>query len=340
MAAPQSKPTAEQERHALNGWLALALVVLWFGAAVALFISTIVAMGPEGDALSPGVAAARILAVFLMAALGIFACFGFFTLEPNEARVLILFGAYKRTVRRSGFHWANPLYARNRGVAPGSTPIPKKVKVGPISMSDGTTTQQKLKTKLSLRAHNFNSPTLKVNDKRGNPVEIAAVVVWRVEDTAQAAFDVEDYESYIQVQSESAIRSIASLYAYDHGEDHELTLRGGGDEVAHALTKELAVRLTKAGVAVDESRLTHLAYAPEIAPAMLRRQQAEAVIAAREKIVLGAVSMVEMALDELARKNVVKLDEERKAAMVSNLLVVLCGTEEASPVINTGTLYG
>jgi regulator of protease activity HflC (stomatin/prohibitin superfamily) len=213
------------------------------------------------------------------------------------------------------------------------------VKLGSLSVSDGTLTQPKLKTKLSLRAHNFNSDTLKVNDKRGNPVEIGAVVVWRVEDTAQAVFDVEDYESYVQVQSESAIRGIASLYAYDHGEEQELTLRGGGDEVAHALKKELEVRLAKAGVVVEEARLTHLAYAPEIAPAMLRRQQAEAVIAAREKIVLGAVSMVEMALQELARKNVVNLDEERKAAMVSNLLVVLCGTEEASPVINTGTLY-
>jgi len=196
-----------------------------------------------------------------------------------------------------------------------------------------------LKTKLSLRAHNFNSETLKVNDKRGNPVEIAAVVVWRVDDTAQAVFDVEDYESYVQVQSESAIRSIASVYAYDHGEEHEVTLRGGGDEVSHELAKELGVRLGKAGVVVDEARLTHLAYAPEIAPAMLRRQQAEAVIAARKAIVLGAVSMVEMALNELERKDVVKLDEERKAAMVSNLLVVLCGTEEAAPVINTGTLY-
>jgi len=275
-----------------------------------------------------------------MVGLGIFSCFGFFTLEPNEARVLILFGAYKGTVRTNGFHWANPLYARNRGAVPGSTPVAKTVKVGPLSMSDGTMTQPKLKTKLSLRVHNFNSQTLKVNDKRGNPVEIAAVVVWRVEDTAQAVFDVEDYESYVQVQSESAIRNIASLYAYDHGEEDELTLRGGGDEVAHALKKELEVRLAKAGVVVEEARLTHLAYAPEIAPAMLRRQQAEAVIAAREKIVLGAVSMVEMALSELARKNVVKLDEERKAAMVSNLLVVLCGTEEAAPVINTGTLYG
>ena len=157
-----------------------------------------------------------------------------------------------------------------------------------------------LKAKISLRAHNFNSEKLKVNDKRGNPVEIAAVVVWRVEDTAQAAFDVEDYESYVQVQSESAIRSIASLYAYDYGEDHEVTLRGGGDEVSHELKKELEVRLAKAGVVVEEARLTHLAYAPEIAHAMLRRQQAEAVIAARTKIVLGAVSMVDMALRELA----------------------------------------
>jgi regulator of protease activity HflC (stomatin/prohibitin superfamily) len=339
MAAPLSKPTVELERQVLNGWLALLLLVVWFIAAIALFITTVVSMGPDGDALALGVAAARILGFFAMIALGIFACFGFFTLEPNEARVLILFGDYKGTARRSGFHWANPLYARHRGVVPGSTPVAKKVKLGPLSVSDGTVTQPKQPTKLSLRVHNFNSETLKVNDKRGNPVEIAAVVVWRVEDTAQAAFDVEDYESYVQVQSEAAIRNIASLYAYDHGEEHELTLRGGGDEVAHALKKELEVRLAKAGVVVEEARLTHLAYAPEIAPAMLRRQQAEAVIAAREKIVLGAVSMVEMALDELARKQVVKLDEERKAAMVSNLLVVLCGTEEASPVINTGTLY-
>jgi regulator of protease activity HflC (stomatin/prohibitin superfamily) len=216
--------------------------------------------------------------------------------------------------------------------------VPTHVKLGPLSVTDSSG-RRTLKTKISLRAHNFNSEKLKVNDKRGNPVEIAAVIVWRVEDTAQAAFDVENYESYVQVQSEAAIRGIASEYAYDHAEDHEVTLRGGGDEVALALKKELGVRLAKAGVVVEDARLTHLAYAPEIAPAMLRRQQAEAVIAAREKIVLGAVSMVEMALQELARKGVVQLDEERKAAMVSNLLVVLCGTEEASPVINTGTLY-
>jgi regulator of protease activity HflC (stomatin/prohibitin superfamily) len=337
MAAPQMKHTVENERHPLSGWLALVIVVLWFVAAVALLIS--VPAAAAQDAITPVAGAVRVFSAVLMVALGIFSCFGFFTLEPNEARVLILFGAYKGTVRSNGFHWANPLYARSRGAVPGSTPVAKTVKVGPLSMSDGRLTQPKVKTKLSLRVHNFSSETLKVNDKRGNPVEIAAVVVWRVEDTAQAAFDVEDYESYVQVQSESAIRNIASLYAYDHGEEDELTLRGGGDEVAHALKKELEVRLAKAGVVVEEARLTHLAYAPEIAPAMLRRQQAEAVIAAREKIVLGAVSMVEMALSELARKDVVKLDEERKAAMVSNLLVVLCGTEEAAPVINTGTLY-
>jgi regulator of protease activity HflC (stomatin/prohibitin superfamily) len=336
MAAPHSTHSVERERHALNGWLALALVVLWFIAAVAVIVATGVAASE--DAISPLAAGLRIWTGLFMIGFGVLSCFGFFTLQPNEARVLILFGDYKGTVRHSGFHWANPLYSRSRGDVPGATPMAKSVKLGPLSVSDGTA-RQKLTTKLSLRVHNFNSQTLKVNDKRGNPVEIAAVVVWRVENTAQAVFDVEDYESYVQVQSESALRSIATLYSYDHGEDHEVTLRSGGDEVSHELGKELGVRLAKAGVVVDEARLTHLAYAPEIAPAMLRRQQAEAVIAARKTIVLGAVSMVEMALNELASKNVVKLDEERKAAMVSNLLVVLCGTEEASPVINTGTLY-
>jgi regulator of protease activity HflC (stomatin/prohibitin superfamily) len=336
MAAPLSRSTVERERHAVSGWLALAVLLLWFIAALAVFVS---AGPPVADGGPSAAAGIRVLIGLVMLGLGLFSCFGFFTLEPNEGRVLILFGEYKGTVRHSGFHWANPLYARSRGPVPGSTPVPKKVRLGAISVPNATMTQPNLKTKLSLRAHNFNSETLKVNDKRGNPVEIAAVVVWRVDDTAQAVFDVEDYESYVQVQSESAIRSIASLYAYDHGEEHEATLRGGGDEVARELQKELEVRLKKAGVVVEEARLTHLAYAPEIAPAMLRRQQAEAVIAAREKIVLGAVSMVEMALNELAKKDVVKLDEERKAAMVSNLLVVLCGTEEASPVINTGTLY-
>jgi regulator of protease activity HflC (stomatin/prohibitin superfamily) len=193
--------------------------------------------------------------------------------------------------------------------------------------------------KVSLRVRNFSSETLKVNDKRGNPVEIAAVVVWRVQDTAQAMFDVQDFENYVRVQSESALRHLASLYAYDHGDVDEVTLLSGVDEVSLALKKELQVRLAKAGVEVDEARLTHLAYAPEIAQAMLRRQQAEAVIAARQKIVHGAVSMVDMALKDLANKHVVELDDERKAAMVSNLMVVLCGDSEVHPVVNAGTLY-
>jgi regulator of protease activity HflC (stomatin/prohibitin superfamily) len=193
--------------------------------------------------------------------------------------------------------------------------------------------------RVSLRARTLNGEKLKVNDKRGNPVEIAAIVIWRVQDTAQATFDVDDYEKYVETQSESALRHLASCYAYDHGEENETTLRSGVDEVSQALRNELQDRLAKAGVVVEEARLTHLAYAPEIAQAMLRRQQAEAVIAARQKIVHGAVSMVDMALKELAEKDVVHLDDERRAAMVSNLMVVLCGDSEVHPVVNTGTLY-
>jgi regulator of protease activity HflC (stomatin/prohibitin superfamily) len=231
---------------------------------------------------------------------------GLFSLQPNEAAVLVLFGAYQGTVRESGFHWTNPFNKRIR---------------------------------VSLRSRNLNGDRLKVNDKQGNPIEIGAVVVWRVEDTAQATFDVESYGNFVQVQSESAVRHLASSYAYDHGEHDEVTLRSGVDEVSAALSRELQERLSRAGVVVEEARLAHLAYAPEIAGAMLRRQQAEAVIAARQKIVHGAVSMVDMALAELAKRNVVHLDEERKAAMVSNLLVVLCGETEVHPVVNTGTLY-
>jgi regulator of protease activity HflC (stomatin/prohibitin superfamily) len=323
MSAERSKhASSEREVKASSGWLMLVIDLVLLLGGLALIVGWHTWVG------------------IVMDALGVLMLFGYFTLQPNEARVLILFGSYKGTVRRSGFHWANPFYSRSRGkVAWGAAPPPDAR--GPrLSLNPGGVLYKPLKATISLRAHNFNSDKLKVNDKRGNPVEIAAVVVWRVDDTAQAAFDVEDYESYVTVQSESAIRSIASAYAYDHGEDDEVTLRGGGDEIAHELKKELEQRLAKAGVVVDEARLTHLAYAPEIASAMLRRQQAEAVIAARAKIVLGAVSMVDMALRELETKAVVKLDEERKAAMVSNLLVVLCGTAEASPVINTGTLYG
>lgn len=264
---------------------------------------------------------------------------GFFTLQPNEARVLVLFGAYKGTVRNSGFFWGNPFYSNSPSQSGGHhAGLDTNVSAGKPGVSLSARPRSS-RLKVSLRARNFNTDKLKVNDKRGNPIEIAAVVVWRVQDTAQAIFDVDDFEHYVRVQSESAIRHLASAYAYDHGEDNEVTLRSGMDEVAQALTVELQARLDKAGVLVDEARLTHLAYAPEIAQSMLRRQQAEAVIAARQKIVHGAVSMVEMALRELAEKHVLQLDDERKAAMVSNLMVVLCGESEVHPVVNTGTLY-
>ena len=219
--------------------------------------------------------------------------------------MLVLFGEYKGTVRESGFWWTNPFMSKIR---------------------------------ISLRSRNLEGARLKVNDKKGNPIEIAVVVVWRVQDTAEASFDVNNYEEYVRVQSESAVRHLANSYAYDHGEANEITLRSGVDEVSAALARELQERLNKAGVHVEEARLTHLAYAPEIAQVMLRRQQAEAVIAAREKIVQGAVSMVQMALRQLADQHVVMLTEERKAAMVSNLLVVLCGEAETQPVINAGSM--
>jgi regulator of protease activity HflC (stomatin/prohibitin superfamily) len=231
---------------------------------------------------------------------------GFFTLQPNESAVLTLFGAYRGTTRQNGFLWTNPFYRR---------------------------------LKISLRVRNLNGDKLKVNDKRGNPVEIAVVVMWRIQDTAQAIFDVDSYETYIRIQSESCVRHIASSYVYDDGEGSETTLRGGGAEVAAALARELQERLERAGIGIEEARLTHLAYAPEIAQTMLRRQQAEAVIAARQKIVSGAVGMVDTALRELSQKGVVQLDEERKASMVSNLLVVLCSESQAQPVLNAGTLY-
>ncbi len=318
-----------------SGWTTLFLAIGLMVAAVALWIFAI--NSAEADRTGGVPMPILLIAGVLMAAVAVFLFVGLFTLQPNEARVLILFGSYEGTVRTQGFLWANPFYSRSRGKAPPQRTVSAGEKA--VEASKRLLGLANLPAKISLRVHNFNSDKLKVNDKRGNPIEIAAVIVWRVADTAQAVFDVEDYDSYVEVQSEAAIRSIASLYAYDHGEEEDITLRGGGDDVAMELKQELQARLATAGVSVEEARLTHLAYAPEIASAMLRRQQAEAVIAARAKIVQGAVSMVEMALRELESKAVVQLDEERRAAMVSNLLVVLCGTTEASPVINTGTLY-
>jgi regulator of protease activity HflC (stomatin/prohibitin superfamily) len=234
---------------------------------------------------------------------------GLFIVNPNEAKVLVLFGKYAGTVRENGFRWANPFYVKKR---------------------------------VSLRARNLNGEKIKVNDRAGNPIQIAAVVVWQIKDTFRATFDVENYESYVVTQSEAAVRHLAGRYPYDNLEDdHDegLTLRAGMDQVSKELERELQERFERAGIRVLEARLSHLAYAPEIAEAMLRRQQAAAVVAARFQIVNGAVSMVELALEKLSERNVVALDEERKATMVSNLLVVLCSESAASPVINAGTLY-
>ena len=232
--------------------------------------------------------------------------FGFFVVNPNEGRVMQLFGDYKGTVKTAGLRWANPFYTKRH---------------------------------ISLRVRNFESGRLKVNDNDGNPIEIAAVVVWRVVDTAEAVFEVDNYENYVKVQTEAAVRNLATRYTYDSHEEHQTSLRGSTAAVAKDLQHEIQERLAKAGVNVIEARLSHLAYAPEIAAAMLRRQQAGAIIAARQKIVEGAVGMVDMALARLAESNQVQLDEERKAAMVSNLLVVLCSDRDAQPVVNTGTLY-
>lgn len=242
--------------------------------------------------------------IFLMLLTTFFAS-GFFIVEPNGSKVLLLFGSYIGTVKDSGFHWANPFM---------------------------------IKRKVSLRARTLNGERLKVNDNAGNPVEIAAIVVWQVDDTFRASFDVDDYVQYVNLQSETAVRHLASSFPYD-GEDDQTSLRRNTDEVSVHLQTELGERLRRAGVSVLEARLSHLAYAPEIAGVMLRRQQATAVVAARTRIVDGAVGMVEMALQRLEEHQTVKLDEERKAAMVSNLMVVLCGEQAAQPVVNAGTLY-
>ena len=288
-----------------SGWPILATALGTLLIAVGSLVGFIVIMASEPPIVQ-FLHFIPLIAFIVLLLAGIFLCCGFFTLQPNEARVLTLFGKYVGTERRSGFHWTNPFNEKPR---------------------------------ISLRSRNFNSATLKVNDKNGNPIEIGVVVVWKVEDTAQAKFDVDNFVEFVKVQSESAVRVLASRYSYDQGEEDEITLRSGVEEVSMTLKTELQDRLEQAGVVVEEARLSHLAYAPEIAGAMLRRQQAEAVIAARTKIVHGAVSMVEMALGELSARKVVELDSERKASMVSNLLVVLCSETDAQPVLNTGTLY-
>ena len=297
--------TTEKTIRVFNGWLMLAVNIAVLFAGIGLIVGFVYS-AIDADKTHELPNFYYLVGGILTIVLAIFSFNGHFTQQPNIARVFILFGAYHGTMRESGFYWANPLYFKQR---------------------------------ISLRDRNLTGDKLKVNDKRGNPIEIAAVVVWNVHNTAQACFDVEKFEEYVRVQCESGVRHLANSYPYDHGEEHELTLRGNVEEIGGALQKELQERTDKAGVVIEEARLAHLAYAPEIAGVMLRRQQAEAIIDARQKIVHGAVSMVQMALHDLAEKNVVQLDEERKATMVSNLLVVLCGEKDTQPIINTGTLY-
>ena len=299
--------TNEVQRRTPSGWFALAVLVMiivgvgytWFRTGVAAYDAT----GSFHDK-SPS--------VVIWIGLGLvtivwFGCmYGFFTLQPNMGAVLLLFGKYVGTECSSGFHWANPLL---------------------------------IKKKVSVRARNLNGEKLKVNDLRGNPIEIALVVVWRVTNTAKAIFDVDNFTDYVRVQSEAALRHLAMSYPYDVFEGDTISLRGSVDEVSETLKKEVQERVSRAGVLIEEARISHLAYAPEIAGAMLQRQQAEAIVAARTRIVDGACGMVELALARLEETKTIQLDEERKAAMVCNLLVVLCSQEPAQPVINAGSLY-
>ena len=286
----------EVEKQAMSGWVVLPLLLIAGVVAVVGFIS----------AVRPPAEASMIVVWILVFILDFLGWMGFFIVNPNEAKVLQIFGKYVGTVKAPGLRWANPFYSKRR---------------------------------ISQRIRNFETPRLKVNDSEGNPIEIAAVVVWKVVETAEACFEVDDYNNYVHVQSEAALRNLSTSYAYDSHVEHQMSLRGNTAEVAAHLKTEIQDRLAKAGVETIEARISHLAYAPEIAAAMLQRQQASAIIAARTRIVEGAVGMVEMALERLNSKAIVHLDEDRKAAMVSNLLVVLCAAHDAQPVVNTGTLY-
>ncbi len=285
----------EIDRKVPSGYLMLVVLLLVQAGLIFWFVNALQAYSLVG-----------IISSAIALLLGIVFWFGFFMVQPNEARVLQLFGAYSGTARQPGLRWANPFYTKKA---------------------------------VSLRVRNFESGKLKVNDSQGSPIEIAAVVVWRVIDTAEAIFEVDDYEQFVTIQSESALRNLTTTYPYEPHENQTLALRSNPAEIAQALREEIQDRLEEAGVNVIEARISHLAYAPEIANAMLRRQQASAVIAARTQIVAGAVGMVQMALEQLSANNIVELDEERKATMVGNLLTVLCSEEGAKPVLNTGSLY-
>ena len=304
MTVISHKRTQEKAAATGSGGFLLVLALLGFIAAGWMLIQGIAsAENGTGDDLSIVLNIGGGIVIALVAVLIL--C-GLYSIQQNESTAITLFGNYKGTDKRPGLRWVVPWYSRK---------------------------------KISLRVRNVTSQTLKVNDKKGNPIEIAAVVVWRVVDTAQALFDVDNYETFVNIQIETALREITSHFAYDHGEEAEPTLRADADKVGDMLRDKLAERVAVAGVAIDEARISHLAYAAEIASSMLRRQQAEAVLEARAKIVTGAVSMVESALQQLSERDIVTLDDERKAAMVSNLLVVLCADREATPVVNTGSLY-
>jgi SPFH domain / Band 7 family len=291
----------ERSRDGLHGLPMVLVFVVAFPATLRLFV-----LGVEAAERRDPIATYLLIGATVLFGVELFLCRGFFIVAPNEAKVLQLFGNYVGTAKEPGLRFANPFYTRK---------------------------------KVSLRVRNFESGQLKVNDRDGNPVEIAAVVVWRVVETAEAVFEVDDYENYVKVQSEAALRNAATSYPYDSHEEHVASLRGSTSAVAEHLKTEVQGRLDKAGVEVLEARFSHMAYAQEIAAAMLQRQQAGAIIAARKLIVEGAVGMVEMALEQLSHKGIVNLDEERKAAMVSNLLVVLCGEKAAQPILNAGTIH-
>jgi hypothetical protein len=294
----------EKELKPGSGWLMVSVLLVTIVGSCVMWIRTIMQQAGAGDPTPADVL--EIAGWFILMVVAAGSVFGLTVVNPNEAKVIQLFGTYKGSIKEQGFWWVNPLTRRRR---------------------------------VSLRIRNFESSRLKVNDQDGNPIDIAAVVVWKVIDSAEAAFEVDDYEHFVHVQSESALRILATSYPYDSHADGEMSLRMSVLDIADRLRDEIQQRLAKAGVRVIEARISHLAYAAEIASAMLRRQQASAIIAARQKIVEGAVGMVEMALDLLSAKNVVTLDEERKATMVSNLLVVLCSDRDAQPVVNAGTLY-
>ncbi len=317
----------EKVFKARSGWVPLFVELMLLVACPAVFLWTAINAAENGLPLTLAIPIGTVVALVFLTAL--ICLFGFIAVAPNEARVLLLFGEYKGSVIDAGFYWVNPFYSKH------------KISLRVRNFETGSVTQAEQKDAMGKvlhpRSRTHGRPS-KVNDRDGNPVEISAVVVWKVVDTAEASFEVDDYEDFVAVQSEAALRSLASRYPYD-SEDHEVSLRGSTQDISEQLQADIQERLHKAGVQVLEARISHLAYASEIAAAMLQRQQAQAVVAARVKIVEGAVSMVEMALQELSNKKVVELDDERRAAMVSNLLVVLCSDRHTQPVVNTGTLY-